>query len=66
MLLPYISEVVLYGYIDLGEECIIVKTLVTESPLTEVDGIKVPTLEKLFADAIRMSIPLYDNNITYK
>ena len=56
----------MYGYIDLGEECIIVKTLVTESPLTEVDGIKVPTLEKLFADAIRMSIPLYDNNITYK
>ena len=37
-------------YIDLREECIIVKPLVTESPLLEVDGIKVPTLEKLLVD----------------
>lgn len=37
-------------YIDLREECIIVKPLVTESPLIEVDGIKVPTLEKLLVD----------------
>ena len=37
-------------YIDLREECFIVKPLVTESPLMEVDGIKVPTLEKLLVD----------------
>lgn len=40
----------MYDYIDLREECIIVKPLVTESPLMEVDGIKVPTLEKLLVD----------------
>lgn len=40
----------LYDYIDLREECIIVKTLVTESPLMEVDGIMVPSLEKLLVD----------------
>ena len=37
-------------YIDLREECFIVKPLVTESPLMKVDGIKVPTLEKLLVD----------------
>lgn len=40
----------MYDYIDLRENCIIVKTLVTESPLIEVEGIKVPTLEKLLVD----------------
>lgn len=40
----------MYDYIDLREECIIVKPLVTESPLQKVDGIKVPTLEKLLVD----------------
>ena len=40
----------MYDYIDLRENCIIVKILVTESPLMEVDGIKVPTLEKLLVD----------------
>ena len=40
----------MYDYIDLREECVIVKPLVTESPLMEVDGIKVPTLEKLLVD----------------
>lgn len=40
----------MYDYIDLREECIIVKTLVTESPLMIVDNIKVPTLEKLLVD----------------
>lgn len=39
-----------HDYIDFREECIIVKALVTESPLMEVDGIKVPTLEKLLVD----------------
>lgn len=37
-------------YIDLREKCLIVKPLVTESPLMKVDGIKVPTLEKLLVD----------------
>lgn len=37
-------------YIDLREKCIIVKPLVTESPLMTVDGIKVPTLEKILVD----------------
>ena len=37
-------------YIDLRETCVIVKTLVTESPLMEVEGIRVPTLEKLLVD----------------
>jgi len=37
-------------YIDLREPCIIVKPLVTESPLMEVEGIRVPTLEKLLVD----------------
>lgn len=40
----------MYDYIDLKEECLIVKPLVTESPLMEIDGIKVPTLEKLLVD----------------
>lgn len=40
----------MYDYIDLKEECLIVKPLVTESPLKEVDGIKIPTLEKLLVD----------------
>ena len=44
------SSTFMYDYIDLREECIIVKTLVTESPLMEVDGTKVPTLEKLLVD----------------
>ena len=37
-------------YIDLREPCVIVKPLVTESPLMEVKGIRVPTLEKLLVD----------------
>lgn len=37
-------------YVDLREECIIVKALVTESPVMKVDGIKVPSLEKLLVD----------------
>lgn len=37
-------------YIDLGKPVVIVKPLVTESPLTQKDGIMVPTLEKLLVD----------------
>lgn len=37
-------------YIDLGKPVVIVKPLVTESPLKQNDGIMVPTLEKLLVD----------------
>lgn len=37
-------------YIDLRKPCIIVKPLVTESPLMDADGIRVPALEKLLVD----------------
>ena len=44
------DAIFMYDYIDLREECIIVKPLVTESPLMEVEGVKIPTLEKLLVD----------------
>jgi hypothetical protein len=37
-------------YIDLGKPVVIVKPLVTESPLTQHDGVMVSTLEKLLVD----------------
>ena len=37
-------------YVDLSEHCVIVKPLVTESPLKKIDGICMPTLEKLLVD----------------
>lgn len=37
-------------YIDLGKPVVIVKPLVTESPLTQKEGVMVPTLEKLLVD----------------
>ena len=37
-------------YIDLSKPVVIVKPLVTESPLAQKDGIMVPTLEKLLVD----------------
>ncbi len=37
-------------YVDLSEPCVIVKPLVTESPVKKIDGICVPTLEKLLVD----------------
>ena len=37
-------------YIDLGKAVVIIKPLVTESPLTQNNGIMVPTLEKLLVD----------------
>ena len=39
-----------YDYIDLKAPCIIVKTLVSESPTTKTNGIVVPTLEKMLVD----------------
>ncbi len=40
----------MYDYVDLGEPCIIVRPLVTESPLKKFDGVCMPTLEKLLVD----------------
>lgn len=40
----------MYDYVDLRNQCIIVKTLVTEAPLMTIDGIRVPTLEKMLVD----------------
>lgn len=40
-------------YIDLKNKGLIVKVLVTESPVEEIDGITVPTLEKLLVDIIK-------------
>lgn len=37
-------------YVDLADRCVIVKPLVTESPVRKVDGIFMPTLEKLLVD----------------
>ena len=40
----------IYNYIDLSQPAIFVKPLTTESPVTECNGILVPTLEKLLVD----------------
>ncbi len=40
----------MYDYVDLGERCVIVKPLVTESPLRKIDGVCMPALEKLLVD----------------
>ena len=37
-------------YIDLAQENIIIKPLITESPLTEDNGVPMPTLEKMLVD----------------
>jgi len=37
-------------YVDLAEQCVIVKPLVTESPVRKIDGVCMPTLEKLLVD----------------
>ena len=37
-------------YIDLSQENIIIKPLITESPLTEDNGVPMPTLEKILVD----------------
>lgn len=39
-----------YRYIDLEKGGIIVKPLVTEAPLQTMEGVTVPTLEKLLVD----------------
>lgn len=37
-------------YVDLSEECVIVKPLITESPLVKIDGVNTPALEKILVD----------------
>lgn len=39
-------------YVDLRKDCIIVKVLVTESPLQKVEDIPSPTIEKLLVDIL--------------
>lgn len=40
----------IYKYIDLKEESYIVKIMTSQSPLRKIDGIEIPTLEKLLVD----------------
>lgn len=40
----------IYRYVDLRKTVYIVKILTSQSPLSEIDGIPVPTLEKLLVD----------------
>lgn len=40
----------MFKYVDLGSAPVIVKNLVTESPLQTIDEIQIPTLEKLLVD----------------
>ena len=44
------DEDMIYRYINLDERNIIVKNLVSESPLLKVNGIPISTLEKLLVD----------------
>lgn len=43
----------MYDYVDLRSQCLIVKPLVTEAPLTDRNGVKVPTLEKILVDILK-------------
>lgn len=44
------SEELMTEYVNLSDECVIVKPLVTESPLIKVKGVPMPTLEKTLVD----------------
>ncbi|MDD7454695.1 MAG: hypothetical protein PUK70_00350 [Bacteroidales bacterium] len=44
------NKKILYDYIDISKPIFIIKPLITGSPLQEVTGITVPTLEKLLVD----------------
>lgn len=44
------SSAFMYDYVNLQKQCVIVKPFVTESPINEVNGVIVPTLEKLLVD----------------
>lgn len=44
------TENLMSEYVNLSEECVIVKPLVTESPLIKVEDVLMPTLEKMLVD----------------
>lgn len=44
------TESLMSEYVNLSEECVIVKPLVTESPLIKVEDVPMPTLEKMLVD----------------
>lgn len=44
------TEGLMTEYVNLSEECVIVKPLITESPIIQIDGVNTPTLEKLLVD----------------
>jgi hypothetical protein len=52
-------------YVDLATECIIVKPLVTESPVTEANGVPSPMLEKLLVDILKDADFDYLHGIEY-
>lgn len=49
------DEEMIYNYIDMSEQSIFVKPLITEAPLQVIDDIPSPTLEKLLVDIQRDS-----------
>ncbi len=48
-----------HKYIDIREACVIVKTLVSEAPVSVSNGLPVPTIEKLLVDIMCESDLLY-------
>lgn len=44
------TESLMTEYVNLSEECVIVKPLITESPMIITDGVNTPSLEKLLVD----------------
>lgn len=47
------DEALIYNYINMGEQAIFVKPLITEAPLQMIEDIPSPTLEKLLVDIQR-------------
>lgn len=43
----------MYDYVDLRSQCVILKPLVTEAPLNNINGVKIPTLEKILVDILK-------------
>lgn len=44
------TQALMTEYVNLSDRCVIVKPLISESPLTKTEGIHVPTLEKMLVD----------------
>ena len=44
------TEDFMLDYVDLAEKSVIVKALTTEAPIKPVDGVMMPTLEKMLVD----------------